>query len=42
MQKLGMKHEGRAREHAKRWDRFEDLESYGILKEEWERTAVVR
>ena len=42
MQKLGMKHEGRAREHAKRWDRFEDLESYGILKEEWERTTVVR
>ncbi len=36
MQKLGMKHEGRAREHAKRGDRFEDLESYGILKEEWE------
>lgn len=35
MQKIGMAHEGCARQHAKRWDRFEDLELYGILREQW-------
>jgi len=35
MQKLGMIHEGRARQHIKKWDVFEDLELYGILKAEW-------
>ena len=35
MRKIGMLHEGRARHHAKRWDKFEDLELYGILREEW-------
>lgn len=36
MQKLGMLHEGHARQHVKKGDRFEDIEIYGILKEEWE------
>lgn len=35
MQKLGMVHEGCGRQHAKKWDKFEDLEFYGILKCEW-------
>lgn len=35
MIKLGMQHEGRLREHVKRWDRYEDLEYYGILAREW-------
>ena len=35
MQKVGMKHEGTLRRHVKRWDKFEDLECYGILKSEW-------
>jgi RimJ/RimL family protein N-acetyltransferase len=39
MQKIGMVHEGRARQHAKRWDMFEDLEFYGILREHWIRSA---
>jgi RimJ/RimL family protein N-acetyltransferase len=34
MQKVGMVHEGRAREHVLRWDVYEDLELYGILREE--------
>jgi ribosomal-protein-alanine N-acetyltransferase len=34
IQKLGMLHEGCARQHAKRWDRFEDLELYGIIKDQ--------
>lgn len=35
--KLGMRYEGRAREHVKKWDAFEDLELYGILRVEWKR-----
>ena len=31
MQKIGMKHEGRLRQHIKKWDRFVDIECYGIL-----------
>ncbi len=32
MQKLGMIHEGRLRQHVRKWDAFEDLELYAILK----------
>lgn len=35
MQKLGMRHEGRLRQHVARWGRYEDLEQYGILRDEW-------
>ena len=35
MQKLGMSHEGRLRQHVRKWDAFEDLELYGILKSQW-------
>jgi RimJ/RimL family protein N-acetyltransferase len=34
MQKIGMKREGTLRQHVKKWDRFEDMECYGILKED--------
>jgi RimJ/RimL family protein N-acetyltransferase len=37
LQKLGMTHEGYARQHVKKWDVFEDIELYGMLKEEWEK-----
>ena len=30
--KIGMKHEGTFRQHVKKWDIFEDIELYGILK----------
>lgn len=36
MRKIGMTHEGCRRHHVKKWDRFEDLELYGLLKSEWE------
>ncbi len=39
MQKLGMRHEGCQRQHAMKWERYEDLELYGILKQEWEETG---
>lgn len=35
MQKLGMVHEGRQRGHVIKWGVFEDVETYGILREEW-------
>lgn len=35
MQKLGMRYEGRLREHVRRWERFEDVEQYGMLADEW-------
>lgn len=39
MQKLGMRHEGCRRQHVRKWDKTEDLELYGILKQEWESVA---
>jgi RimJ/RimL family protein N-acetyltransferase len=35
MQKLGMVHEGHFRQHVKKWDKYEDLEFYGILRADW-------
>jgi [ribosomal protein S5]-alanine N-acetyltransferase len=35
MEKCGMSWEGCLRQHIKRWDKFEDVIEYGILKEEW-------
>jgi ribosomal-protein-alanine N-acetyltransferase len=35
MQKIGMKYEGRMRQNVKKWDKFEDLELYSILKDEY-------
>lgn len=36
MQKIGMTHEGCFRQHILKWDKFEDLEQYGILKSDWQ------
>ena len=35
LEKIGMRHEGRSREHIRKWDRFIDVENYGILAEEF-------
>ena len=35
LRKLGMRDEGCQREHLRKWDRFVDSESYGILRQEW-------
>ena len=37
MQKLGMAHEGRLPQHVRKWDGFEDLEFYGMLRETYGR-----
>jgi RimJ/RimL family protein N-acetyltransferase len=35
MQKSGMLPEGTARQHAMKWGQYEDLVSYGILRDDW-------
>jgi RimJ/RimL family protein N-acetyltransferase len=35
MHKIGMQYEGTLRKHAKKWDKLEDMEMYGILKLEF-------
>jgi RimJ/RimL family protein N-acetyltransferase len=40
MQKLGMTREGLRREHAKKWEKYEDLVEYGILRREWRYQAL--
>jgi [ribosomal protein S5]-alanine N-acetyltransferase len=37
LQKLGMRHEGCQRQHIRKWNRFLDLELYGLLRDEWHR-----
>ena len=32
MQKIGMRHEGTHPQHIRKWEEFEDVESYGVLK----------
>jgi len=40
LEKLGMLREGFARQHVKKWDIFEDIELYGILREEWQNRSL--
>jgi ribosomal-protein-alanine N-acetyltransferase len=35
MQKAGMRHEGTLRQHTVKWDTVDDIEVYGVLREEW-------
>jgi RimJ/RimL family protein N-acetyltransferase len=35
LEKIGMRHEGRFRQHIRKWDRFIDVENYGLLAEEF-------
>jgi RimJ/RimL family protein N-acetyltransferase len=35
MQKAGMQHEARLRQHINKWGRFEDIDLSGVLIEEW-------
>jgi len=35
MEKIGMKYEGCLRQHLVKWDQFEDIRMYGILKNEF-------
>jgi ribosomal-protein-alanine N-acetyltransferase len=35
LEKIGMRREGRSVQHVQKWDRFVDLENYGLLAEEF-------
>jgi len=37
MEHVGMELEGLMRQHVKKWDKYEDIVSYAILREDWER-----
>jgi RimJ/RimL family protein N-acetyltransferase len=40
LEKIGMRHEGRSRAHIKKWERFVDLENYGLLRSEFLRKVA--
>ncbi|MFZ1947053.1 MAG: GNAT family N-acetyltransferase [bacterium] len=40
MQKLGMTEEGLLRQHIKKWDRYDDLVIYGLVRSEWSASAA--
>jgi RimJ/RimL family protein N-acetyltransferase len=35
LEKIGMRHEGRLRQHIQKWNEFADIENYGLLAEEF-------
>jgi ribosomal-protein-alanine N-acetyltransferase len=35
LEKIGMRHEGRSRQHVQKWGQFIDVENYGLLAEEF-------
>jgi [ribosomal protein S5]-alanine N-acetyltransferase len=35
LEKIGLRYEGRSRQHIKKWERWIDLENYGLLAEEF-------
>ena len=39
MLNLGMTHEGRRRQHVIKWGAFDDMDLYGILRSEWEKSG---
>ena len=41
MQKIGMVCEGTYRQHVMRWDKYEDLVAYAILREDWAKKHVL-
>jgi [ribosomal protein S5]-alanine N-acetyltransferase len=42
LEKIGMRHEGRSRQHIQKWDQFIDIENYGLLAEEFGRVEPGR
>jgi RimJ/RimL family protein N-acetyltransferase len=40
MQKIGMRHEGTLRGHVLKWGVHEDLELYGIVRDDYERLGA--
>jgi len=42
LEKIGMRHEGRSRQHIQKWGEFIDIENYGLLAEEFREGEPVR
>jgi [ribosomal protein S5]-alanine N-acetyltransferase len=42
LEKIGMRHEGRFRQHIRKWDRYIDIENYGLLAEEFRGSESTR
>jgi RimJ/RimL family protein N-acetyltransferase len=42
LEKIGMRHEGRSRQHIQKWDRFVDLENYALLAEDFREDEPAR
>jgi RimJ/RimL family protein N-acetyltransferase len=42
LEKIGMRHEGRSRQHIQKWNRFVDVENYGLLAEEFRSSEPAR
>jgi ribosomal-protein-alanine N-acetyltransferase len=42
LEKIGMRHEGQSRQHIRKWDRYIDVENYGLLAEEFRRGEPAR
>jgi ribosomal-protein-alanine N-acetyltransferase len=42
LEKIGMRHEGRSRQHIQKWDQFIDTENYGLLAEEFDEDGPAR
>ena len=42
LEKIGMRHEGRSRQHIQKWGEFIDIENYGLLAEEFRKVEPAR
>jgi ribosomal-protein-alanine N-acetyltransferase len=42
LEKIGMRHEGRFRQHIQKWDRFIDIENYGLMAQEFRDRELAR
>lgn len=40
MEKLGMKNEGRLRQHIMKWGEYQDLDNFGMLADDWRATRL--
>jgi RimJ/RimL family protein N-acetyltransferase len=40
LEKLGLKREGVQRSHIRKWDKYEDVVLYGLLRSEWKRNGI--
>ena len=42
LEKIGLRHEGRSPQHIKKWERFVDLENYGLLRSDFREKGILK